>query len=74
MKYIEMVETFDGKRHESVDRATKHLETLLDAAITPLAHKLAMAGKYTTIRNILETETETMREIIAIKNDLNLNQ
>jgi hypothetical protein len=72
MNTISAVETFDGRIHRTQQEARHHLEKLLGDVMLPLAGRLAQAEKYTKIADMLNSETETLRAIVQIQDDMKL--
>ena len=75
MKWISMVETFDGQRHRDYLQAEKHLDKLYGDELTKLATDLAkLDGKYKKFSEFLDDSANQARMIrlTVIKKDMEL--
>ena len=72
MKTIEMIETFDGERHDTEREARQHIDRLIGDLVCPLAARLVRAKYAEAVTLLAETEIETMRKIVAAHDDLAL--
>lgn len=70
MKTVTTIRTNDGKPHISESDARKHLEKCYADLLLPLAHKLVAVEKYSAMAEMLDASTETMRSLLAIKDEL----
>ena len=72
MKTISRIETFDGETHLTVSDARRHLDELYGTLVTGMANKLCRLDSFKSTLEYLETQTETMRQIVQIADDMPL--
>ena len=73
MRTVTMYETFNGVRHDSKEKAIKHLDEVYGEVITRVARELVGAnGKYAAMVEILNENIELFREALKAKDDMQL--
>ena len=74
MKKIAAYVTSDGKIFTSADRAKRHAEDRYGAEITTIAREITSIDKYINAVKYLESNLEKMTVILALKQDLNIEE
>lgn len=73
MQRVEMFRTFDGETHQTINRATSHLDKLYGEKLCAMARLLiAGDGKYSATLEILDANVHKFAEILRIKADFNI--
>jgi len=71
MRYVTMVETFDGMRHADAANAKRHLENVYGLQLSKIAHGLAKTdGKYVAMQDYIDANLEQFTHLAAIKADM----
>lgn len=74
MKAVTKIITCDGGAHDSTDDAKRHLEKVYGLELTRLAHRIIKAEKYVKITELLDSETDTLRNLIRLKDDMEMSR
>lgn len=69
MTRVTMLKTSDGKLHNTTDDAIRYAEQRYGNALTTLAHKLVVLGKYNAVVNFLDNNRDAFIELLDLSND-----
>jgi hypothetical protein len=73
MKWISMVETFDGLRHEDERSAMRHLEALHADTLSGIAHGIvAQNHKYGAVGDWVDNNLPLFERLMRIKADMKM--
>lgn len=72
MRTVTRIETYDGALHDTRSAANHHLDVALGNVMLPLVKSLVAAEKYGKMVEVFNANTEALREIVRIKDDMKM--
>lgn len=72
MKWVQHVQTMDGKLHHDYGRAKCHAENVYGLALTKLAQAALRCEKYTPMLEFIDANLDEFVQLKALKDDITL--